>query len=263
MFEEILFENQDKKYRDFEAKLNPTIPKDEIIGVRMPVLRKLSNNLWKEENDKCLLLIQDLPHKYYEESIMHGIFIGKLKGFDRTVDALEHYLPTIRSWSESDPLTPGIFKKYPEQIIESGYLEKWLSDEKVYVKRFAMIVLMNCCLKDEVFEERFPEMVIESEEEYLCRQFNMNSASHHEGKKNSKKLNEMPYPSPKEKSDDYYLRMMVAWYFATSIAYQKDIILPYFEVKRLDPWTHRKAIQKCIESYRVDDELCEYLRTLK
>lgn len=263
MFDEILFKNQDKKYRDFEAKLNPTIPKEEIIGVRMPALRKIANELWKEENKNCRILMKDLPHKYYEESILHGIFIGKLKDFDETFKELENYLPTIRSWSESDPLTPNIFKKHPEKLIESGYIEKWLKDEKVYTKRFAMILLMNCCLKDDVFEERFPEMIIESEEEYLCRQFIMNSASHHEEKKNSKKQNEMPYPSPKEKSDDYYLRMMVSWYFATAIAYQKDIILPYFEERRLEPWTHRKAIQKCIESYRVNDTLCEYLKTLK
>lgn len=245
MFEEILFKNADSKYRDFSAKLNPTIPKDEIIGVRMPALRKIANNLWKEENEKCLALMQSLPHNYYEESIMHGMFIGKLKDFDRTCEALDLYIPTIRSWSESDPLTPNVFKKHPDQLIKSGYIEKWLSDTHVYVKRFGMILLMNCCLGDSVFEERFPEMVIDSEEDYLSGNF------------------EKPYKAPKEKSDDYYLRMMTAWYFATAIAYQKDKILPYYEKKRLEPWTHRKSIQKCMESYRVDDELCEYLRTLK
>lgn len=267
MFEEILFENQDKKYRDFESKLNPTIPKEEIIGVKMPVLRKLANNLWKEENEKCLFLMQCLPHKYYEESVMHGIFIGKLKDFDRTVEELEKYLPTIRSWSESDPLTPNVFKKNPSKLIESGYIEKWLSDEKVYVKRFAMILLMNCCLCDEAFEERFPEMVLESEEEYLNRQFESSFSSQgnkkSSGKISAKKHDMKIFPSPEEKSDDYYLRMMTAWYFATAIVYQKNTILPYFEQRRLELWTHKKAIQKCVESYRVDDGLCEYLKTLK
>lgn len=245
MFEDILFENADLKYRDFSAKLNPTIPKEEIIGVRLPVLRKIANTLWKTENEKCMEFMLELPHKYYEESAMHGMFIGKLRDFDRTVEALDAYLPTLRSWSETDSMTPNVFRRHPDQLIQSGYIEKWLNETHVYVKRFGMILLMNCCLKDDVFEERFPEMVIASEEDYLSKNF------------------EKPYKAPKEKSDDYYLRMMTAWYFATAIAYQKDFILPYYEKKRLEPWTHRKSIQKCIESYRVDDGLCEYLRTLK
>ena len=217
-----LFELQDKKYRDFQVKLVPNIDSNSIIGIRTPDLRELTKEIYKSGNYSSFL--KDIPHKYYEENLIHMFLLSLLKDFDECITELDTFLPYVDCWPVSDQATPKSFKKNHDKLI--SHIKKWISSKHVYTVRFGIRMLMN-----EYLDEDFKE-------EYL----NMVSSI---------------------KGEDYYLKMMIAWYFATALAKQYDATIPYIENKELDTWSHNKTIQKAIESYRITDEQKEYLRTLK
>ena len=168
--------------------------------------------------------LMSLPHEYFEEDQLHAFVISLEKDFDKCVEEVEVFLPFVDNWATCDQLSPKAFKKVPEKLLP--HIEIWLQSDKVYTVRFAIGMLMQHFL-DEKFDPKYPDMVAAV------------------------------------KSDEYYINMMVAWYFATALAKQYDAILPYLEGKRLDPWTHNKAIQKSVESYRITAEQKAYLKTLK
>lgn len=165
-----------------------------------------------------------VPHKYYEENNLHVFVIEGIKDFDLCVNEMESFLPYIDNWATCDSPSPKAFKKNPDKILP--YLKKWIKSDKTFTIRFGVNMLMRLFL-----DERF--------------------------------LPEYPLLVSKIKSDEYYVNMMVAWYFATALAKQYDAIIPYIENKKLAPWTHNKTIQKAIESFRITDEQKAYLRTLK
>ncbi len=167
--------------------------------------------------------ISKLPHEYYEENNLHGCLICALRGFDECVAATDAFLPYVDNWATCDMLSPAVFKKHLPQLLE--HIDVWLADERAYTVRFGIGMLMSHYL-DEDFKP-----------EYLARVAAV-------------------------KSEEYYVRMMVAWYFATALAKQWPATLPYIEQRRLDSWTHAKTIRKAIESFRVSDEHKTYLRTL-
>ena len=218
---DMLFKLQDLKYRDFTAKLIPTINREVIIGVRTPALRKLAKEISKKDADA---FIQQLPHKYFEENNLHGYLIANYKDFEGVIGALEEFLPYIDNWSTCDTITPKIFKKNTDRLLP--YIDKWLNSSESYRVRFAIRMLMAFYL-DEKFKP-----------EYLGKVAAV-------------------------RSEEYYVNMMIAWYFATALAKQYDQVITYIEKKKLDTWTHNKTIQKAIESYRISTEQKEYLRTLK
>lgn len=220
--QEELFKNQDEKYRDFQAKLIPTVNPQSVIGVRTSVLRAFAKKLYKE-NDFCDFL-NDLPHKYFDENQLHAFLISEIKDFDFCIDELNKFLPFVDNWATCDQMSPKVFKKHKKELLEQ--IKIWILSEKTYTVRFAAGMLMQHFL-DEDFCLEYPKMVL------------------------------------KIRSDEYYVKMMVAWYFATALAKQYDAVLPFLENKSLEKWTHNKAIQKALESYRVSDEQKKYLRTLK
>lgn len=217
-----LFELQDLKYRDFHAKLMPTVSKEYVIGVRTPALRKFAKEFAKTERAEEFL--QQLPHEYYEENNLHGFLIAGMKDFGRCIEELDRFLPYVDNWATCDLLSPKIFKKHLPEVLEK--IRVWIASEHTYVIRFGIGMLMSFYL-DEEFELEYPEMV------------------------------------SKIRSKEYYVNMMIAWYFATALAKQYEAVLPFIENGRLDKWTHNKAIQKAAESYRVTDEQKAYLKTLK
>ena len=168
--------------------------------------------------------LSDLPHAYYEENLIHFFVLAELKDFDDCIRRVEAFLPYVDCWPVSDQATPKAFRKNRQQLLP--YLEKWIASAHVYTARFGLRMLMNEFLDDDF------------KPEYLAL------ASSNPG-------------------EDYYLKMMVAWYFATALAKQYDAAVPYLEQRRLDPWVHRKTIQKAIESFRVSDEHKAYLKTLR
>ena len=217
-----LFELQDLNYRDFHAKLMPTVYKERVIGVRTPALRKFAKEFGKTKEAEEFL--KQLPHEYYEEDKLHGFLIAGMKDFDRCIEELERFLPYVDNWATCDLLSPKIFKKHLQELLVK--IRVWTVSEHTYMIRFGVGMLMSLYL-DEAFELEYPEMVSGI------------------------------------RSNEYYVNMMIAWYFATALAKQYEAVLPFIENGRLDKWTHNKAIQKAVESCRVTDEKKAYLKTLK
>jgi len=168
--------------------------------------------------------LNSLPHQYYDENNLHGFLLEKIKDYDECITRLNEFLPHINNWATCDFISPKIFKKHLPKLLSQ--IKVWLASDHVYTVRFGIGMLMKFFL-DEAFTLEYPEIVAGL------------------------------------RSDEYYINMMIAWYFATALAKQYEAILPYIEEHRLDAWTHNKAIQKAIESLRITPEQKSYLRTLK
>lgn len=168
--------------------------------------------------------LQTLPHKYFDENQLHTFIISEIKDFKNCIDEINRFLPYIDNWATCDQLSPKVFKKHHNELSE--YIKDWLKSDKVYTLRFGIGMLMEHFL-DEDFDILYPEMV------------------------------------SKIRSGEYYVNMMIAWYFATALAKRYESILPFIEKRSLDIWTHNKAIQKAVESYRISTERKTYLKELK
>ena len=168
--------------------------------------------------------LKALPHNYYEENLVHFFVLAMIKDFDSCVQGVEAFLPYVDCWPVSDQATPKAFRKNHEKLLP--YIRKWIASEHVYTARFGLRMLMNEFLDDD-FKAEYLEL------------------------------------AANKKGEDYYLKMMVAWFFATALAKRYEETVPYFEKRRLDEWVHRKAIQKAVESYRVTDAHKAYLKSLK
>ena len=212
----------DSKYRDFQIKLIPGKTSGQMIGVRTPDLRSYAKELSKRDDISDFL--NNLPHKYFDENQLHAFVISLMKDYDKCMCEVERFLPYVDNWATCDQMSPKIFKKNKEKLLEK--IRDWMASDKTYTIRFGIKMLMEHFLDDD-FDLQYPDMVASV------------------------------------RSEEYYVNMMIAWYFATALAKQYDSILPYIEEKRLDTWTHNKAIQKSIESYRITDDQKSYLRSLK
>ncbi len=217
-----LFDNQDKEYRVFQQKLMPGIELDDIIGVRLPVIRKVAKENAKTEEAKKFLDL--LPHKYYDENQLHGFLINLIKDYDECVKRIDEFLPYVDNWAVCDSINPKMFSKHKEELIKD--IKRWVSSDKTYTIRHGIHMLMAFFL-DSDFKK-----------EYL----------------------EIP---AKVVSDEYYVNMMIAWFFATALAKKWDATIVYIEEKKLPVWVHNKTIQKALESFRVNDEHKQYLKSLK
>lgn len=168
--------------------------------------------------------LHSLPHKYFDENQLHAFIISEIKDFKLCIDELINFLPYLDNWATCDQLSPKIFKKYRNDLLPHIY--EWLKSDKTYTVRFGIGMLMEHFL-DEDFKSEYPEMVAAV------------------------------------RSEEYYINMMTAWYFATALAKQYESILPFIEGNKLDTWTHNKTIQKAIESNRISAEQKNYLKGLK
>lgn len=235
-----LFENQDLKYKAFHTALVPNVSPDTFIGVRVPVLRKLAKEFFKsgqsssvqpnsaKKSAQLAKFFDKLPHRYFEENQIHLMMVTMIKDYGECLARTEQFLPYIDNWAVCDGKTPkALLKNIPQFLAK---IQEWLRSEHPYVVRFAINMLMDQFLEDR-FNPRFLKWVAAVD------------------------INRF-----KEK---YYVQMEVAWYFATALAKQWEAAVPFIESRKLEPWTHNKAIQKSIESYRVSDEHKAYLRTLK
>lgn len=219
---EKLQELADSGYRDFQAKLIPTVAKDTIIGVRTPAMRALAKEL--KGTELAASFLQELPHQYFDENQLHAFLINELKDYKQCLEELELFLPYVDNWATCDQLSPKVLKKQPDATLAA--IKKWLGNDHDYTVRFGMEMLMSFYL-DDLFKPEFLAWVAA------------------------------------DKNEAYYVKMMVAWFFATALAKQYEATVPYFEQRLLPEWSHKKAIQKACESYRVTKEHKEYLRTLK
>lgn len=216
---------QDKTYKDFHSKLMPTINPDSIIGIRVPILRDYAKKLFKENSIESLnSFLKNLPHEFYEENNIHAFIIEKINNFDECIFYLENFLPYIDNWATCDMLNPKIFKTNCEKLLEKIY--QWINSDSVYTVRFAIGMLMRYFL-DEKFETKYLDLVAS--------------------------IN----------SEEYYINMMIAWFFATALAKQYEQTFPYIKNYSLDKWTHNKTIQKAKESFRISKEQKEELKKFR
>lgn len=224
IFREELFNLQDIEYKKFTEKLIPNLSKEKIIGIRIPVLRKFAKEKMKNEGENCKKFFEDLPHKYFEENSLHAVLISELKDYERVIELTEKFLPYIDNWSTCDIFNPKVFKNHPEEI--ETRIKNWIKSDKEYTIRFGVEMLLNYYL-DENFKESHLEAVADI------------------------------------KREEYYVNMIRAWYFCEAIIKQYESAIIYIENKKLDKFTHNKSIQKCIESFRIDEDKKEYLKSLK
>ena len=168
--------------------------------------------------------LADLPHRYYEENNLHAFLIESEGDFDKCIERLDSFLPYVDNWATCDSMKPKALKKEPEKLMI--HIKRWLLSHDVYAVRYAINLLMSYYL-DDGFDKSYLELVVGVE------------------------------------SDEYYINMMRAWYFATALSKQYASAVLYLEEKRLDKWTHNKAIQKAVESYRITEEQKIYLKKLK
>ena len=168
--------------------------------------------------------IKTLPHRYFDENQIHAFLISLIKDYETCLKEVDRFLPFIDNWATCDQLSPKVFAKHKDELIVP--IKKWLKSKHTYVVRFAIGMLLQHYL-DESFKEEYLEMVSSI------------------------------------KSEEYYIKMMIAWYFATALAKEWGSAIKYIEEKILSPWVHNKTIQKAVESYRITNEQKEYLRSLR
>ena len=168
--------------------------------------------------------INDLPHKYFDENQLHAFIISEIKDYDKCLYEFKKFLPYVDNWATCDQSTPKVFSKNLDKLINE--IKIWIKSKETYTIRFGVSMLMRNYLDDN-FKEEYLEMV------------------------------------SKIRSNEYYVNMMIAWFFATALAKKYDYAIKYLENNKLDTWVHNKTIRKAIESYRITDKQKEYLRSLK
>ncbi len=168
--------------------------------------------------------LKKLPHKYYEENNLHGFLVEAMKDYEECIAAVNAFLPYVDNWATCDLMRPKVFGKHLQELL--AQIRIWMESKETYTIRFGIEMLMTFYL-DEQFDIAYPELVAGVQ------------------------------------SEEYYVNMMIAWYFATALAKQYEAVIPYIEQGWLARWTHNKAIQKAVESYRITEEQKAYLRTLR
>ena len=168
--------------------------------------------------------LQQLPHLYYEENNLHMMLISAEKDYEKCLAEVERFVPYIDNWATCDMPAPKCFARHKQELLPK--VKEWIRSEETYTIRYGIDLLMALYL-DEDFQPEYPEL------------------------------------AASVTSEEYYVKMVIAWYFATALAKQWDAAIPYIEQRRLSDWVHRKTIQKAVESFRITKEQKDYLRTLK
>lgn len=218
-----LFEMQDEGYRAFHSKLIPTVDPENIIGVRTPQLRSYAKQFAKRP--EATVFLEQLPHTYYEENNLHAFLIEQIKDYEACVAEWNRFLPYVDNWATCDMPRPKVFKKHLQEL--PAQIRAWMDSGDTYTVRFGIEMLMSLYLEPETFSLEYVQWVSEVDLE------------------------------------EYYVNMMVAWFFATALAKQWEAVIPYIEERTLSKWCHNKSIQKALESNRITAEQKEYLRSLR
>lgn len=219
-----LFENRDPAYIAYQSKVTPTVPKETFIGVRTPILRRFLKQLAKEDRNVIAEFLEDLPHQYFEENLLHAMLISDMKEFENVVTEVKRFLPFVDNWGVCDTLVPKVFKNHLEELEPLVY--EWIQSDQPYTIRFGISMSMSF---------------------YLGPTFKLPQAE----------------AIAEVRSEEYYVNMMIAWYFATALAFNYEDVLPFLTAKKLAVWTHNKSIQKGVESRRLTAEQKAFLKTLR
>ena len=168
--------------------------------------------------------LECLPHAYFEENQLHAFILSGMKDYAQCVRELNRFLPFVDNWATCDQMSPRVFRKHRAELLPE--IRNWIGSGRPYTVRFGIGMLMEHYLEED-FDPAYPEAVASV------------------------------------RSEEYYVRMMIAWYFATALAKQYGAVLPYLEDRQLDEWTHNRTIQKAVESFRIPPERKAYLKTLR
>lgn len=217
-----LIKQKDCANAAFQAKLTPSVSSDLFLGIRVPDLRMTEKHYRGTEEAK--LFLNSLPHKYYDENLLHSVFISNMKDYEKAVAELEKFLPYVDNWAVCDTLKPKVFCKHHEDLIKK--IREWIVSKETYTCRFGVDMLMTYFL----------------DEQYKVEYLSLPARIH---------------------SKEYYVNMMIAWFYATALAKRWEDTVVFLENKVLDKWVHNKTITKACESFRISDERKVYLRTLK
>jgi len=217
-----LIELKDEKYKMFISKLVPNVDYDNFIGVRANGIRSIVKDLNNTELSRDFLL--NLPHKYYEENILHACFLSQERvDFDRAVSQCERFFPYIDNWAVCDTLSPAVFEKNPEKLLEK--VKEWIKGS-LWVSRFALDMLMRNFL-----EENFSPEIIDIALDV--------------------------------KTGEYYADMGLAWFLSYALVHQYEVTLPYIESRKLPKSVQKKSIQKAVDSFRISEDRKGYLKSLR
>ena len=212
----------DRQYQSFHSKLIPTVPPENIIGVRTPVLRKFARQLYRDE--KYESFIRTLPHHFYEENNLHAFIVEQFTDYQNALHEVDRFLPFVDNWATCDAMSPKIFRNHRSGLL--AFIKQWIQNDHPFAVRYGIKMLMDHFL-DEDFDPKYLSL----------------AARIH--------------------SDEYYVNMMVAWYFATALAKQYDETIDIIRHRQLSPWIHAKTIQKALESRRITDSQKALLRAMK
>ena len=177
-----------------------------------------------EKREDVQEFLDALPHRYFDENQLHAFLLSRIKDYDRCMGEVLRFLPYVNNWATCDQMSPKVFRKHRQELLEK--IRIWIRSDETYTIRFGVGMLMEHYL-DEDFDPAYPEMAAGI------------------------------------RSEEYYVNMMRAWYFATALAKQYEAVIPFVENRRLDVWTHNKTIQKAVESYRITPGQKDYLKSLK
>ncbi|MBQ7128761.1 MAG: DNA alkylation repair protein [Clostridia bacterium] len=218
-----LFAKQDKKYKEFNQKLIPTVENERIIGIRTPEMRKFAKQLKDIPESQEFLKV--LPHYYFEENNLHAFLIEQIKDFDECLQEVERFLPFIDNWGTCDSLKPPVFKKNHAKLLPK--VKEWIKSDNTYTVRFAIVSLMSYFLDDD-FTPDMLNLVIGA----VCDEYYINMAV------------------------AWYFSFALIKQYDTAVTV-------FEQKKIKDKWTHNKSIQKARESFRIDNKTKEYLKSLK
>ncbi len=205
---------RDEKYREFNAKLIPTVEKSKLLGVRMPDIRSLAAQIYKSRSYSEF--ISAVPHEYHEENLLHASIVERIPDFDECMTEIERFLPYVDNWAVCDMFRPKCFVKNKSLILPKIY--SWLDSESAYTVRFGIVMLMTHFLDADFKEEQ------------------------------AKRIAEI-------KSEHFYVKMAVAWYFATALAKQYKSVRPYFNRGVLDEEIRKMAVRKVRDSFRISQNI--------
>ena len=220
---ERLFSLRDEKYAAFQRPLLPNLAPESIIGVRTPALRLLAKELRGSAEAEAFLAA--LPHRYFEENQLHAFLVAQERDYRRCIERLECFLPFVDNWATCDQLSPRVLGRHRAELLPE--VRRWMASGHEYTCRFGIGMLMRYYLEPDAFSEEYLRWVAAVDRE------------------------------------EYYVRMMQAWFFATALAKQWSAAEPYMHDGRLPDWVRRKAIQKAIESFRIPPAHKSHLRSLK
>lgn len=219
-----LMEMAEISHGDFQSRLIPTMKREKILGIRVPNLRAYARKMGREDPKRAATFLDSLPHRYFDEDNLHAFFIEGIRDYDEAMRRTELFLPHIDNWATTDSFSPRVFRNHPKRVYQN--IMRWMESEHVYTVRYGIGLLLS---------------------NYLDENFSLESMERVAGLD----------------SDEYYIRMMVAWYFATALVKQRPAAMNVLEGEILDPWVHNKAIQKAIESRRIEEEMKSQLRGMK